>query len=143
VQLPYLVEPEIAGSPDETTDAELAAAARGVLDQVYADELAALRDLYAGRVSQGRASDDLAAIARAATLGAVDTAFVDIDEAIPGFVDETDGALTLDATDDAANYGVVDEIARRVLLTRGRVLAVRRDDIPGSGPAAAILRYPV
>jgi hypothetical protein len=36
---------------------------------------------------------------------------------------------------------VVDEIARRVLLTDGRVLAVRRDDIPGGAPVAAILRY--
>jgi hypothetical protein len=102
-----------------------------------------LHDLYARRVSQGRGTDDLGAISRAATLGAVDTAFVDIDETVPGFVDETDGTLTLDATDDAVSYGVVDEIARRVLRTRGRVLAVRRDDVPGGGPAAAILRYPV
>jgi hypothetical protein len=140
---PHLAAVGIAGNPDERTDAELADAARGVLDQIYADELAGLRDLYAQRVSQGRASDDLGAISRAATVGAVDTAFVDIDETVPGFVDETDGSLTLESTDDAANYGVVDEIARRVLLHRGRVLAVRREDIPGSGPAAAILRYPV
>jgi hypothetical protein len=39
--------------------------------------------------------------------------------------------------------GVVDEIARRAWLAGGRVLAVRRDDIPGHGPAAAILRYPI
>ena len=140
---PHLAHVEIPGNPDEATDAELADAARGVLDQLYAEELAELHDLYARRVSQGRGSDDLAAISRAATLGAVDTAFVDIDETVPGFVDETDGALQLDAADDAVNYGVVDEIARRVVLTRGRVLAVRREDIPGSGPAAAILRYPV
>jgi hypothetical protein len=62
---------------------------------------------------------------------------------LPGSIDDADGALTLDETDDAVNYGVVDEIARRVLLARGRVLAVRRDDIPGGGSAAAILRYPV
>ena len=53
------------------------------------------------------------------------------------------GRQLLDESDDAVNYGVVDEIARRVLLARGRVLAVRRTDIPGDGPAAAILRYPV
>jgi hypothetical protein len=41
------------------------------------------------------------------------------------------------------NYGVMDEIARRVLLARGRVLAMRRDEIPGDGPAAAILLFPV
>jgi hypothetical protein len=66
-----------------------------------------------------------------------------MDESVPGLVDEADGALTLEGSGDAANYGVVDEIARRVLLGRGRVLAVRREDIPGGGPAAAILRYPV
>jgi hypothetical protein len=40
-----------------------------------------------------------------------------------------------------ATHGVVDEIARRVWLAGGRVLAVRRDDIPGREPVAAILRY--
>jgi hypothetical protein len=140
---PHLARPVIGGNPDEKTDTELADASRGVLDELYADELAELRTLYDQRVPQGRASDDLAAIARAATFGAVDTAFVDIDDSVPGFVDEADGALTLDESDDAVNYGVVDEIARRVLLARGRVLAVRREDVPGDGPAAAILRYPV
>lgn len=139
---PHLAPRVIAGNPDEKTDAELADASRHVLDGLYAEQLAELRATYEQRVPQGRASDDLAAIARAATFGAVDTAFVDIDETVPGFVDEADGALTLDDTDDAANYGVVDEIARRVLLARGRVLAVRREDIPGNA-AAAILRYPV
>jgi hypothetical protein len=45
------------------------------------------------------------------------------------------------ADDDASSYGVVDEIARRVLLAGGRVLAVRAPDVPGEGPVAAILRY--
>ena len=40
-------------------------------------------------------------------------------------------------------YGVVDEIARRVWLSGGRVLAVRRDDVPGRNSVAAILRYPL
>lgn len=140
---PHLARTVIPGNPDEKTDAELADASRHVLDGLYAEELAELRARYEQRVPQGRASDDLAVIARAATFGAVDTAFVDIDETVPGFVDEADGALTLDDSDDAANYGVVDEIARRIFLARGRVLAVRREDIPGSGPVAAILRYPV
>ena len=72
-----------------------------------------------------------------------DSVFVDIDEVVPGIVDEETGAVTFAEQDDAVTYGVVDEIARRVWRTGGRVLAVRRGDIPGGGSAAAILRYPV
>jgi hypothetical protein len=35
----------------------------------------------------------------------------------------------------------VDEIARRAWLTGARLLAVRREDVPGGGDVAGILRY--
>ena len=94
-------------------------------------------------VVQGRGATDLTDVARAATFGAVDTLLADIDQTVPGFVDEESGTVTLDEGDDAANYGVVDELARRVLLSGGRVLALRAEDIPGGTATAAILRYPV
>jgi hypothetical protein len=139
---PHLVATGIPGNPEATTDAELAAAARTVLDELYAAELAGLREAFAQRFEQDRASTDLATIARAATYGAVGTLLVDIDEKVPGQVDEDSGEVAL-AEDDASSYGVTDEIARRVLLSGGRVLAVRSEDLPGDGPAAAILRYPL
>lgn len=137
---PHLVEPGIPGNPEAASDDDLAAAARTVLDEVYAGELAAVRDLFELRFAHERASTDVATVARAATHGAVDTLLVDVDEKLPGHVDEDSGAVTF-ADDDAVSYGVVDEIARRVLLTGGRVLAVRGPEIPGGGPLAAILRY--
>jgi hypothetical protein len=73
----------------------------------------------------------------------VQTLMADMDDVVSGLVDEESGAVTIDADGDARNYGVVDEIARRVLGHGGRVLALRREDIPGGGTAAAILRYPV
>lgn len=138
---PHLAATTIPGNPETTTDAALVASARTVLDQLYADELARLRELYALRLSQRRASSDVTDVARAATHGLVDTVLVDIDEAVPGSIDEETGAVTFDAADDAVNYGVVDEVARRVWLTGGRVLAVRRDDIPDGAQLAAILRF--
>jgi hypothetical protein len=137
---PHLVEPGIPGNPEGATDADLAAAARSVLDEVYEGELAAIRDLFELRRSHERASADLATVARAATYGAVDTLVVDIDQQLPGYVDEETGAVER-AAEDASSYGVTDEIARRVLLAGGRVLAVRGDDMPADGPVAAILRY--
>jgi hypothetical protein len=137
---PHLVEEEIAGNPETLSDAELAAASRTILDGVYARQLAELRSRYEARFADDRASGDVAVVARAATYGAVDTALVDIDEKVPGYVDEETGAVT-PSDDDASSYGIVDEIARRVLLADGRVLAVRREDMPGGGAVAAILRY--
>ena len=138
---PHLVEPAIRRSPEGASDDELATAARTVLDEVYAAELAEIRALFELRASQDRASTDVAEVARFATYAAVDTLLVDIDEKLDGTVDEESGAVTFSAGDDAASYGVVDEIARRVLLSGGRVLAVRRPDLPGDSPLAAILRY--
>lgn len=138
---PYLVPAGIRGNPEATPAAALASAARSVLDQLRADDLQASRELYLSRESDGRVVADIADVARAATYGAVDTVFVDIDEVVPGSIDETTGAVTFSASDDPSSYGVVDEIARRVWLSNGRVLAVRRDDIPGQSSVAAILRY--
>jgi hypothetical protein len=137
---PHLADKSLDGNPEALGDTDLAAEARAVLDDVYARELASVRQLFEQRFAQGRASTDLAMVARAATYGAVDTLLVDIDDKVPGYVDEESGAVT-PAEDDASSYGVVDEVARRVLLTGGRVLAVRRADIPGGGSVAAILRY--
>ena len=140
---PRLADAALEGNPDETSDAQLADASRAVLDRIYSAELAGLRDRYESLAAQGRTSDELATVARAATFGAVATLFADIDETVPGAIDEQTGEVTVDDADDATNYGVVDEIARRTLLSRGRVLAIRRDDMPSPGPVAAILRYPV
>jgi hypothetical protein len=140
---PGLADEGIPGNPEGASDLQLAEAARGVLDRLYAAELARVRELFEARVSQGRGATDLTDVARAATFGAVDTLLADIDQVVPGFVDEESGAVTLDDGDAAANYGVVDELARRVLLAGGSVLALRADDIPSDTATAAILRYPV
>ncbi|ASR37194.1 hypothetical protein BAY61_21810 [Prauserella marina] len=137
---PHLAETGIPGSPEGASDAELADAARTVLDEIYARRLAEIGDLFELRFAHGRASADLATVARAATYGVVDTLLVDIDAKVPGYVDEESGAVTL-AEDDASSYGVADEIARRVLPSGGRLFAVRADEVPGGGPVAAVFRY--
>jgi len=139
---PHLLETGITGNPENQSDEELAAAARTVLDEEYARELSRIRERVAFNFSRGLASSDVATVARAATQGAVGTLLVDIDEKVPGLVDEETGAVTF-SDDDHVSYGVTDEIARRVMLTGGDVLAVRKDDIPEGAPVAAIFRHPL
>lgn len=140
---PNLTEAIISGNPEETPDEELGRAARGILDDLYAAELADLKDRMASRAAHGRAVTDLSDVARAATYGAVDTLFVDIDQSVPGLVDEQTGAVTLSETEDAVTYGVVDEILRRALLSGAEIFAVRADDMPGGGAVAAGVRFVV
>ena len=68
---------------------------------------------------------------------------VDIDSVVPGTVDEESGAIRFAEESDATNYGVTDEIAGRALSSGARVLGVRKDDLPGGGDIAAILRYAI
>lgn len=140
---PGLVRDAISTSPDRMSDAQLAAAARPILDEVHARELDAIKVLFENRKGQGRATSDISDAARAATFGAIEQLMIDIDEVIPGTVDEADGRVIFADGPDAKSYGIVDEIAGRALLTGARVLGVRKDDIPGRAHLAAILRYPV
>ena len=140
---PHVASQGIPGSADHRPDHQLAAAARDVLDAIYADEIKALAGLFAAREPQGRSTSDIAQAARAATFGAIDTLIVDMDAVVPGTVGEDDGAVAFADHADAVNYGVVDEIARRALRSGAKVLAARRTDIPGGGDLAAIMRYPI
>lgn len=142
---PHLAVEGISGNPEEVSDAELADASRPILDGIYAEELQAVTARLEALGASGRGVVELSGVARAATFGAVDTVLVDIENQVPGTIDEETGAISEDPAGAEApgDYGLIDEIARRVLLTDGHVLAVRGAEVPGGGPAAAILRYAV
>lgn len=140
---PHLAPEVLAGSPDHVADHELGSRARAVLDAAHARRIAALVAEVAQRRGEGRASLDVAEAARAATFGAVETLLVDIDAVVPGRVDEATGAVTFADAPGAGSYGVVDEIAGRVIRSGGRVFGVRRDDLPEGAPLAALLRHPL
>jgi hypothetical protein len=140
---PVLMEAGIDKSPDRLTDGELAAAARQVLDSLYASEADTAKRLLETRMGQRRATHDIDVVARAATQGAVEMLLVDIDRVIPGTVGETDGAVVFAAAPGAGSYDVIDEIAGRAILSGAKFLGVRSEDIPDQAPIAATLRYPV
>ncbi len=139
---PHLLPTNVNVSPDAMKDGEIAERAVPLLDLAHDEALKQARAMFDTRSGQGRTATDLTDVARAATYGAVDMLFADIDEVLPGTIDDN-GVVTLASAASAETYGVVDEIAARVLKSGGRVMAVRRADIPGGGGFAAILRYPV
>ncbi|KND19431.1 hypothetical protein ADZ37_10675 [Pannonibacter phragmitetus] len=139
----HLAGPAIETSPVNLPAHELGSQARAIMDELNAAAIAGFGALFSERGAENRAVSDVGRAARAATFGAVDTLLVDMDSVVPGLVDETTGAISLEKTDSAASYDVIDEIAGRVLANGGRVLAARREDIPEGGELAAILRYAI
>ena len=139
---PNLAAATLPGNPDKTSDADLAQASRAVLDALHKDELQRLAALFAQRSNEGRTTTDVAQAARAAVFGAVAVLWVDIDAIVPGTLNEDTGSVSFADDTASPSLGLVDQIAARAWLAGARVLGERRDDIPGGGTLAAILRYP-
>jgi hypothetical protein len=138
---PDLLPDTITATNDRSSPGEIAEAARPILDAEYARDIVAFKATYEKRAGDGRAVSDIADAARAATFGNIESLIVDMDSVVSGFVDEETGAVTFSDKEDAANYGVVDEIAGRAIASGATVLAARRKDIPSGGELAATLRY--
>lgn len=138
---PHLTRHVLSTNPEALSDAQLAEAARAVLDELLRAQVAAFRAEFDQREKQGRAATDVAQTARAATQGAVQALLVDIDQEVPGTMND-DGAVTFADRPGPDNYDLVGEIAGRALLTRAQVLGVRAADIPRGAALAALLRYP-
>ena len=138
---PHLVDSVIETNPDRVTDQELAIAAREILQSEFAAQLDRVAQLFQVRSGQRRALTEVTDAARAATAGAVDTLVVDRTFVVEGSLDD-DGSIRAAGSTEAQPYGVIDEIARRVLSTGGTVLSVAPEQVPGGLPLAALLRYP-
>ncbi len=136
----------LPGNPDRVGVDELDATVRGLLDELNLgdtkEEIAELKDGDPGNIER-----DLAAIARMAVKGGVDTYWFDFTAGVPGTLDVTTGELSYaDVATAATTAGVSDLLARVAQLVHesgGRVVAVRGSDLtePWRGPALARLRF--
>ena len=136
----------LAGNPDQVGADELDATVRGLLDELNLDdtraEIAALKEGDPSNIER-----DLAAIARMAVKGGVDTYWFDVTTSVPGTLDLTTGEVSYaDVTTAATTAGVSDLLARVAQLVHesgGRVMAVRGQDIGElwRGPTLARLRF--
>lgn len=133
---PHLLDDEVRANPDRWSITEIAEAAAPVLDAHRENLDAWMSELVERRKGEGRVLIDLANIAKAATMGVVDTFVVDRDYDELGFIDEM-GAVTFDPEGES----LVGEIARRVVAMSGRVLPLAEQYVHGGTATTAILRY--
>ncbi|MGH2550971.1 MAG: hypothetical protein ACRDHN_16385, partial [Thermomicrobiales bacterium] len=136
----HLAPEIISRTDDRSSEGEIAAEARPILEAIHARTLDDANQLFEQRAGQNRTTTDVAEAARFATFGAIEMLLVDFDQILHGTVDELTGTVTL-ADEGPNTYGVVDEITSRAMATGARILAARAGDIPGGGALAATLRY--
>lgn len=132
----------IDGNPEAFSVEELNTRARAILDEHYANNLVQWRETFGTRRVNGLATGQLSEVARAATAGAVSELLIDMDSTLEGSIDDV-GVVHEVSEPDAEHYGIVDEIAARVLRSGGTVKAVRSADLPDDTPVAAMLRFPM
>lgn len=121
---------------------DLESRARAILDEHYAEKLTVWREQFGTHRSNGRATSRIAEVAHAATVGAVEELLFDMDDTREGSIDE-DGIVHAAEEAGPTTYGLIDEIAVRVLRNGGTVRAVRNRDLLDGSPVAAVLRYPL
>ena len=80
---------------------------------------------------------------KAAKFGQVETLFVQLCVQIWGRYDEAANRVILDSGASPENEDLLDFAASETILNSGQVFAVPREQLPGGGDLAAILRYAV
>lgn len=133
----------LSGSPDRVPLHEIASQAREVLKKHYQSKIEDNHDHYQSRFQQRRATDKLEEVALAATIGSIETLYIDIDSELAGSIDEKTGFIDYAPPEGVIRYNLVGEITRRAFNSGARVLALRKDDIPNHAAAAATLRFPI
>jgi hypothetical protein len=87
------------------------------------------------------ATGDLSEAVKAANFGQVETMFVPVDEQKWGRYDPQTNQVTLESSPRPENKDLLDLAASQTILNSGQVFAVSREQLPGNGDLAAILRF--
>lgn len=137
------LEGTIEGSTDAKSADELQRSAAALLEPEFRARRGAA--IAACRETLGRGGDraaaTLAAIVPAAASGRVATLLVARGARRVGTFDRARGEIAFRDAPRGADDDLVDLAATETFLNRGLVHVVPADEVPGGGPAAAILRY--
>lgn len=129
----------LVGDVTELTPEALHARAWPMVQKHLEDQEIGVLDRWGLLSTANRATDDLAAIARASAMGRVRELIVDREAVVPGRLDRDTGVLLAAGRRETNN--VLDELTESVCLHGGEVFRLRHDRMPTRSPIAATLRW--
>ena len=138
-----LLEDGIPGNPDRENLKELHERAWKIVEPIFAESQKKAFEKFEQLNGQqsALATDDLKEAVKAARFGQVETLFVPINEQKWGSYDAANHKVTLKSQPDPQSEDLLDVAASETILNSGQVFAVPREQLPGNGDLAAILRF--
>jgi hypothetical protein len=139
---PHVLADGIGGNPEQLRAADLHGRAWAIVEPVFTQARRQAVQRYQQAAARGRgAASDVTQVVHAALQGRVDTLFVAAGQQRWGTADPQTGQVTIHDQPQPGDEDLLDHAAAHTLLTAGTVYAVPIQQVPGPGPAAALLRY--
>ena len=140
-----VLEGSITGNPDRENLKELHEQAWNIVRPIFEESQKKAFEKYEHLSGQqnAQATNDLSTVVKAARFGQVETLFVPLGVQVWGRYDEANSRVILASQPSPENEDLLDFAASETILNSGQVFAVPREQLPGGGDLAAILRYAV
>jgi hypothetical protein len=139
----HLVEKGVPGTPDRLSAQQLHEQAWAVVRPVVEQSRRQAAALFAQLAGTGRTSAELDEVVRSAYWGQVEILFVAVGKEVWGTVSPASGQVTVHAKPEPSDEDLLNLAAVHVLMHGGTVHAVRPDEVPGRGLAAAVFWLPL
>jgi len=138
---PHVMEYGVTGNPEETKAEELHKQAWELVEPYFRKDREEAMARYKSLAGSPRASNSLRAIVTSAQDGRIDVLFVPVGVQQWGSYDPDTRTVHLHPEAEPGDEDLLDLAAVHTFLSGGTVYAVRPEEMPDEGPAAAVLRY--
>jgi hypothetical protein len=139
---PNVLDEGVEGNPEGLRPEALHERAWAIVEPVFARAREEATGRYQEAAGRGaHAAADVETIARAALQGRVEILFVPVGEQRWGTIDPQTLSVVVRPEPGPGDEDLLDRAAVQTLITSGTVFAVQPEEVPGPGPAAALLRY--
>jgi len=137
---PYLLNNGIDCSYESLKSEQLTENALKIIEPIYQKKIKDLADSYETAKSNSLGSDNLVRIAKAAFENRIKTFFIEENKIVPGKIGDL-GEIISGSMQDVECDDLLDDIAELVLKSKGEVIILTEEQMPGNTGAAAIYRY--
>ena len=140
-----ILEDGIIGSPDRENLRDLHEYACEITQPIFEENQKKASEKFEQLNGEQNtlATSDISTAVKAAKFGQVETLFVPLNEQKWGYYDAGSNEVILESEAGPENEDLLDLAVVETIMNSGQVFAVQREQLPGGGDLAAILRYVV